>query len=566
MGVFNTIHQLLLAVAICASGQAYAEVTLPGYGRFSGTTIKTTISGKSLPAPVVAWLGIDYASQPVGNARFAAVGPPAPFEGVKDATQYGSSCIQNPKLWPIDQKEACLNMNVYRPDNVPANAKLPVLVWIYGGAFTQGSARSFDGAAFVASAKEPLIVVTFNYRVNALGSLPSLAFERLGLLNLGLRDQELALKFVQKYISAFGGDPRRVTIGGRSAGAHSVGIHLFNNQKKADGASPLFSQAIMQSGAVTARTFPPASFPLYQKQFARFINLVGCEASAAASDTKLLECLRAAPISAIQNAATGICDSTDYAITWPFQPTSGGPLFEQRGSIAGANNEFFHVPVLTSSTLDEAKYYAPLNLTTNEHFLSFLGTAIPGLNQADLAELDTLYPDPLKHSDSPYIKSPVSMQYNRISAALTDYMYVCPVQETAVRMSPSVPVYKLNWAVNNGFPSWQGIPHTADTAYTWAEPNEPGKHGLEYPNVGQLLHGYYVNFVVNGDPNKGKSTQGLALHAPEWPVFKDDYKNSKPGMELRMEAFGNSTAQADSRRRKQCEWWRDTSRAARLQK
>jgi len=411
-----------------------------------------------------------------------------------------------------------------------------------------------------------LIVVTFNYRVNALGSLPNLAFERLGLLNLGLRDQERALQFVQKYISVFGGDPRRVTLGGRSAGAHSVGIHLFHNQKKVDGASPLFSQAILQSGGVTARTFPPASFPLYQKQFARFLHLVGCEASAAASDTKLLECLRTAPISAIQKASNQVYELSEYSLTWPFQPTSGGPLLEHRGSTAGANGEFFRVPVLTSSTLDEAKFYAPLNLTTNEHFLSFLGISIPGLNKADLADLDALYPDPLQHADSPYKNSPVSSQYNRISAALTDYMYACPVQETAIRMSSSVPVYKLSWAVNNRFPSWQGIPHTVDTAYTWAEPLSPTKGGLEYPEVGKLLHGYYVNFVINGDPNKGNATQGLALHAPVWPPFKDNYKDGKPGMQLRMEAFGNSTAQADSRRRKQCEWWRDTSRAERLGK
>lgn len=104
--------------------------------------------------------------------------------------------------------------------------------------------------------------MNFNYRVTSLGFLPTPVFERLGLLNLGLLDQELLFKFVQQYISVFGGDPSRVTIGGRSAGAHSVGIHLFHNYNKTSGASPLFSKALLQSGSVTARAFPNASYPL----------------------------------------------------------------------------------------------------------------------------------------------------------------------------------------------------------------------------------------------------------------------------------------------------------------
>lgn len=132
MGVYNNIQRAIVALAICAGGQAYAEVTLPGYGRFSGTTLKETISGKPLSTTVHAWLGIDFASQPVGEARFSIVGPPASFEGVKNAAQYGASCVQDAKLWPTDQEEACLNMNIYRPENISANAKLPVLVWVYG--------------------------------------------------------------------------------------------------------------------------------------------------------------------------------------------------------------------------------------------------------------------------------------------------------------------------------------------------------------------------------------------------------------------------------------------------
>ncbi|KAI8939169.1 hypothetical protein NX059_005001 [Plenodomus lindquistii] len=570
MGIFNAAQRVLATLAICTSVQASHEVLLPGYGRFVGTTISQTLTNKSLPATVDAWLGIDFASQPVGNARFARVGPPAAFEGVKNATQFGLSCVQDPdpRSLPYEQGEACLSMNVFRPQNVSADAKLPILLWVYGGAFVTGSSRSFDGPSFVAHAKEPVMVVTFNYRVNSLGFLPSPAFERLGLLNLGLTDQELLFKFVQKYISAFGGDPTRVSIGGRSAGAHSVGIHLFHNYKKDPGASPLFAQAILQSGGVTARSFPNATYPLYQRQFARYLDLVGCNDLANSTDTALLSCLRAAPITSIQNASTTIFDESEYDITWPFQPTLGGALLEQRGSESGLNQQFYRIPILTSNTLDEAKYYAPGNLTTTSHFLSFLHTLIPGLSPQDLEDLTTLYPDPSNNTNTPYAFSPNSTQYNRLSAALTDYMYVCPGQENAVRVSPLAPVYKLSWAVNNTFPSWQGIPHTADTKYTWVEPADARPRGTQYPEVGKLLHGYFANFVAHGNPNVGGNLEPARRDGvvPYWPEYVDDWENGKPGLQVKIQPFGESGVEADGHRRVQCEWWRDPERAARLEK
>ncbi|KAH9861730.1 hypothetical protein J1614_011483 [Plenodomus biglobosus] len=612
MGVLNNAQRVLAALAICTSVQASQEVSLPGYGRFIGTTISQTLTNKTLPAAVDAWLGIDFASQPVGDARFAPAGPPAAFDGVKNATQYGLACVQDPEALPYAQGEACLNMNVFRPQNVSADAKLPILLWIYGvsfestfllgsrirstrraplqtpsiivrrqytkhvqGGFVTGNARSFDGPAFVANAKEPLMVVTFNYRVNSLGFLPTPAFERLGLLNLGLRDQELLFKFVQQYISAFGGDPTRVSLGGRSAGAHSVGIHLFHNYNRTVGASPLFSQAILQSGSVTARSFPNASYPLYQAQFTRYLDMVGCSASAAISDTNLLSCLRAAPIETLQNASTILFNDSEYSITWPFQPTLGGPLLEQRGSDSGRNGHFYSIPTITTTVRDEANYYSPGNLSTDSDFTSFLHTLLPNLTPQDLADLSTLYPDPTNTSTSttsPYTNSPNSTQYTRISAALTDYMYTCPGQETALRMSwsssstpPPPPVYKLNFAVNNSFPAWQGIPHTADTKYTWAEPRDSRPVGVQYPDVGVLLHGYLANFVVNGDPNVGRNT-ARGASVPYWPPYVDAWEAGRPGLQLEMRAFGESVVVGDAGRRVQCEWWREEGRAPRLEK
>ncbi|XPT03531.1 hypothetical protein M3J09_012622 [Ascochyta lentis] len=184
MGLANVAQRYLTAFAVLTTAGSASTVSLPGYGSFAGTTVSQYLTKRPLPATVDAWLGIDYASQPVGEHRFAPVGPPAPFSGTKNATQYGYSCIQDASMVPYPQDEACLSLNVFRPQNVSSTAKLPVFIWIHGGGFVSGSARSFDGPAFVANSEEPLIVVNFNYRINSLGFLPSPVFDRLGLLTL----------------------------------------------------------------------------------------------------------------------------------------------------------------------------------------------------------------------------------------------------------------------------------------------------------------------------------------------------------------------------------------------
>jgi acetylcholinesterase len=132
MGFAGIAQHYLAAFAILANAGSASTVILPGYGSFIGTTVSQYLTKRPLPATVDAWLGIDYASQPVGENRFAPVGPPAPFSGTKNATQYGFSCIQDASMVPFPQDEACLSLNVFRPQNVSSDAKLPVLIWLHG--------------------------------------------------------------------------------------------------------------------------------------------------------------------------------------------------------------------------------------------------------------------------------------------------------------------------------------------------------------------------------------------------------------------------------------------------
>jgi hypothetical protein len=193
--------------------------------------------------------------------------------------------------------------------------------------------------------------------------------------------------------------------------------------------------------------------------------------------------------------------------------------------------------------------------------VKFTKNLIPGLSDQDMSDLEALYPDPTGEINGPYVNSPNTTQFNRLSALMSDFMYICPGQETAVRMSDAdVPVFKLEFAVNNTFPTWKGIPHTADTKYTWAEP--AGAGGVQYPDVGSdLLLPYFSDFVAFGNPNGGNRT-GL----PMWPKYVDNQAEGMPGLQLRMEPFGNTRVEGDGIRRTQCEWWREESRAIRLEK
>ena len=199
---------------------------------------------------VSSWKGIPFAAPPVGAHRWRAPQPPAAWQGVRDATQYGHDCMQLP--FPSDAAplgtapaEDCLYANVWRPTRVAK--KLPVIFWIYGGGFVNGGASppTYSGANL---AKQGVLVFSANYRVGRFGTFahPQLTREnadngRLG--NYGYMDQLAALEWVHRNISAFGGDPANVTLIGESAGGMSV--HTLVVSPLARG---LFHKAVVMSG------------------------------------------------------------------------------------------------------------------------------------------------------------------------------------------------------------------------------------------------------------------------------------------------------------------------------
>src|SRR5689334_1880253 len=194
---------------------------------------------------VPAFLGIPYAAPPFGPNRMQPPQPAEPWDGERDASEYGPTAPkgdyppQYAQLFPevVIPGEDCLNLNVWTPD--PQATGLPVLVWVHGGSFMNGSGSvaAYRGSSF---ARDGVVCVTINYRLGAEGFL----YLGDGIANLGLLDQIAALEWVQRNIAAFGGDPDRVTVAGESAGAMSI-TTLLSMPLSAG----LFGQAIAQSGA-----------------------------------------------------------------------------------------------------------------------------------------------------------------------------------------------------------------------------------------------------------------------------------------------------------------------------
>jgi para-nitrobenzyl esterase len=240
-------------------------------------------------ADVRTWRGIPFAAPPIGNLRFRAPAPPAPWSGVRDASKFGPVAPQDRKgpfggaAANTPRSEDCLTLNVIAPDETSTDR--PVMVYIHGGGYSVGSPRdsAFRGANF---ARRGVVHVTLNYRLNAFGYLDFGAYGADN--NLGLRDQVAALEWIRDNIAAFDGDPANVTIYGESSGANAVTTLLT-----LPAARGLFARAIASSPPSNAVYRPE----LTRRWAAEFMGILGVAPGAEA------EALRTASTEALVTAA-----------------------------------------------------------------------------------------------------------------------------------------------------------------------------------------------------------------------------------------------------------------------
>ncbi|KAG9036147.1 hypothetical protein FRB95_009721 [Tulasnella sp. JGI-2019a] len=224
--------------------------------------------------------------------------------------------------------------------------------------------KLFDGAKIVSrskEAKQPVIVVTLNYRGSLFGFLGGKEMKAAEAGNLGLQDQRLALRWVQKYVSNFRGDPTKVTLWGESASAISTALHMATNDGDNEG---LFRAASMQSGAAIPITDIDDKAP--QKEYNMLVDRVGCSAS---NDT--LQCLREVPYKALRDfmlTTPGIFEYTSLALTWI--PRIDGNFIKRAPTHSVKDGQVAKIPFVTGNTLDEATVFSlsVLNITTEKQF------------------------------------------------------------------------------------------------------------------------------------------------------------------------------------------------------
>ncbi|KAL6824420.1 alpha/beta-hydrolase [Trichoderma sp. SZMC 28015] len=395
-------------------------------------------ASEKYPKALDIFHGIPFAS--AQRFRAAVAMPPSEASGVIDASRPAPS--QPIPMAQHATAENPLTLNVFRP-SMSASASeyvvgpesegvkdLPVVVYVHGGAFNFGFPLERDLASFVAWGASQVLVVSVSYRLGALGFLAGAPETQE--LNLGLRDQRLAVEWVKEWIGEFGGDAGDITLLGTSAGAHSVGHHLLNP-------SPLpFRKAILESGSPTARSVLSPSHPR---------NVGHLNECSMYANNRPLDIL---PIDSLIEASFTVYAMHHTPVTWPFQPVIDGPggaipdlplnLWRQLVESGRAKD----ISVITGFCSHEGTTFAPQHASTSAEFRSFFQKLIPSFAADDLDALELLYPDPLIHPDSPYLqppgiggpqKRPYGAQFRRIHEAYGHYAYICPVLHTAHTLS-----------------------------------------------------------------------------------------------------------------------------------
>jgi para-nitrobenzyl esterase len=441
---------------------------------------------------VAIWRGIPYAASPVGPLRFRPPQPPSPWAGERDATAFGTVATQSrdPRTVTISgipekavSGEDCLVLNVFAPTD-RGDGKLPVVVWIHGGAFIMGasSISLYDGTTF---ALQGIVAVTINYRLGLPGCL------YLGDLapgredgNYGLLDQIAALRWVQGNIAAFGGDPGSVTLMGESAGAISIGTLLGM-----PGSRGLFHRAILQSGG-------PELNPPSRGDATRIARLVLEELGATVDE------LAALPIERVLACQERISQSHGLNAFSPYIDGASIPVKPIEAIRAGAIDG---IPLLVGSNRDEwtlfEVFYGEVSVDPfKEPLRRRYGPVLEQLLEA--------YRD--GHPDRSLLRAWVDL--------VGDLAFRIPALRLADAQLPRAPVHVYRFDLRStGFGGRLGATHALELPFVWNRLDLPfpqallGDGVIAAQELATAMSRTWGAFIKTGDPN------GAGL--PAWPRY-----------------------------------------------
>ena len=543
------------AIGLFAAGLALAAWLGLSTGPVAATGCAGTVSppagtlcGLALPAPpdtrrpVYNYRGIPYAKPPVGNLRWAPARPLPRWPGTLQATTFGAICPQEGATMP--ESEDCLFLNIWAPQAAVAQKKhLPVMVFIHGGAFVFGSGSMpyYDGTYLAASGE--IVVVTLNYR---LGSLGFLAIPELSLTgNFGIQDQRMALRWVAENIAAFGGDPAKVTIFGESAGAMSIGLHLFSIPSNRG----RFRAAIMESNPLAV---PYPSLPAQiEAKWQGFRSALCFEANLPADCTFDLAGLRALSLDLIETA-DGDYDSftailgriqvpAPIANILPWTPiidgqifTSGPTLIQNQpyeGFYNGPKGTARPKPYMIGVNRDEGALFADLaNVAAGGispgAYGALLDIALGSANASKVTGFTANGEQPYNPADQgtlpPWFANSASAA--AASTLLNDFAFRCGsvlTTDRAVTTPGARPAYAYLFAqapiftsptatACNPLPSQPGLQnacHEFEVPYVFNTLSATGAPTIPPANLAlaKRISGYWANFARDLDPGTGWS-------------------------------------------------------------
>ncbi|MBL8265943.1 carboxylesterase/lipase family protein [Steroidobacter sp.] len=472
--------QCLVATAIVSLTWSAQASTKPEQARIDSGELAGVVADD-----IVSFKGIPYAAPPVGKLRWRAPQPVAAWRGVRKADQVGALCSQKINttdngVGPPPASEDCLTLNVFAPTVRPKQL-LPVMFWIHGGGFVNGSgtAALYDGTEL---AKQGVVVVTINYRLGRLGFFahPALVKEAPKELqgNYALLDQIAALHWVKRNIAAFGGDAGNVTIFGESAGGAAVNALMI-----APPARGLFHKAISQSGLGRDRRLfldrkAPDGRASALEEGAKFAAKLGV----ANGD---LAALRALSAETIVNATEQFAETN---------PIIDGKLLLENVDVAFAAGRQAPVPYLAGSNALEFAFYS-------ESLPGALGEAMrfPAEQRAQLV-------------------SAYGGEDNFKANVLSDVLFTEAARElTRLHAKAKHPAYLYRFSVlsEHAPPTVKATPHAQERQHVFKTlETSPWKTDANDERAANLISAYWVAFAKTGNPNGGGR--------PEWPLASGD--------------------------------------------
>ncbi|RDW69759.1 hypothetical protein BP6252_08779 [Coleophoma cylindrospora] len=582
MKLFNAVATVVaVVVSGCEAAPTYSSVSPASVSGSAPSALPTVDLGYALHKATVNATGsyynfsnIAFAEPPLGNLRFKEPIPPQTRNRTVNDGQQTRICPQSNPAWELieaqlltgtnvsvlaaeeaasssslnlssvptpgpTENEDCLLLDVIVPEAIYSSAYgkasrlnsacvdcagAPVLVWIYGGGYTSGSKGANNPAGLIATSQtrgsNGIVFVAINYRLGMFGWLGGPIFQEGGTANVGLYDQRLALRWVQSNIHLFGGDPKRVTVMGESAGGGSI-EHQITAYGGSRGKAP-FQQAILQSAA-----FQPHPYP---SQLDMIFNSTLSYASLVANTSiTTLSQLRALPSYALQIINKVVVGVSDYGV-FTYGPCVDGvivPALPGQLFLSGQYDKTLNLMVGHNS--DEPTFFTSPFINNVTTFDEFISASIPGAPAAAVAYIENdLYP-PIFDGSQPY-----TSEYGRAKRVIDDSSFSCNSRYLASAFSNRT--WDYYFAIPPGY-------HGEDVSYTFFNGDTTTLDdglAVQAP-VAKRLQSYITMFTKYGDPN-GNGT-------PFFPVYGANSSS------LVLDITNAGTVQKDTVATAYCDWW-----------